>query len=347
MKTTLYKIKQKVIARLKGPVDKINAFNQAYAVFQKTGETPKQGYEALLELYCLTNGKFNDTMNTKLISSNPPKKINATLEGVIGKIDDVKFKNINNTLNKDGYIGFDKKASPELVSRLYDYALKTYTKVAPLYDTKVIYDSLKPISEIYRFDPVDLVNNKDIQGLIMDPVLINIARNYLGCEPIFDFPAMWWSTTFLKEASEEAAQLYHFDLDRIKWLKIFIYLSDVTPENGPHRLIKGSHIAGAKPRSLLNRGYARIPDADIMKYHKPEDVVVVLGEAGSMFAEDTKCWHKGTPLKKGHRLVLEFEYTSSMFGTNYPKFELQNASEEFRNFCVDNPIYAANFILKN
>ena len=186
------------------------------------------------------------------------------------------------------------------------------------------------------------MNDSDIQEQIMDPVLINIARKYLECEPIFDFPAMWWSTSFLKEASGEAAQIYHFDLDRLKWLKIFIYLTDVDETTGPHRLIKGSHLPGAKPMTLLKRGYARIPDEDLAKYHKQEDFVVIHGEAGSVFAEDTKCWHKGTPLKKGHRLVLEFEYTSSMFGSNYPKFEMRNTSEKFKQFCKNNPIYASN-----
>jgi hypothetical protein len=117
----------------------------------------------------------------------------------------------------------------------------------------------------------------------------------------------------------------------------------VNDSNGPHRLIRGSHLADAKPMQLLKRGYARIPDEDIFKYHKKEDQVVIKGKAGSVFAEDTKCWHKGTPLKEGHRLVLEFEYTSSMFGTNYPKFEMKNASEKFKQFCKQNPVYAANF----
>ncbi len=347
MKNFLYKLKQKVKSSLKKKEDPRDVFKKGYAEFKRTGQTPSEAFVALLNLYCSTNGRFSDEIQKEVATQHPAKKITEPLNGVIGQLDTTRFTNINNALNKDGYVDFDKKIDPALVTKLYNYALKTETLTAPAYDKKIVYDPKNPVSEIYRFQQNDLVNNPDIQQLIMDPILINIARNYLGCEPIFDFPAMWWSTAFLKEASSEAAQLYHFDLDRIKWLKIFIYLNDVTPENGPHRLIRGSHIAGAKPQHLLNRGYARIPDEDMVKHYKTEEFIVIYGEAGSVFAEDTKCWHKGTPLKSGHRLVLEFEYTSSMFGANYPKFEIENASAEFKKFCAENPIYTTNFKFKN
>jgi hypothetical protein len=343
MRTLLYNLKEKYKNKLKNH----KVFNEGYQEFLKTGKTSQEAYNSLLNLYCSTNGKFNEKIHKKIISNNLPKKINQPLEGIIGKIKNEEFNYYNHELNKFGYVNFNKKISQELVNSIYNYALNAEALTAPLYDKKIIYNPTNPISEIYRFTQKDLVNNKDIQQLIMDPVLINIARNYLQCEPIFDFPAMWWTNTFLKEASAEAAQLYHFDMDRIKWLKIFVYLNDVTNDNGPHQLIKGSHLPGAKPKELLNRGYERIPDQDINKYYKPEDVIVVLGQAGSVFAEDTKCWHKGTPLKSGHRLVLEFEYTSSLFGANYPKFEIENFSEEFKQFCTQNPVYATHFIFKN
>ena len=121
----------------------------------------------------------------------------------------------------------------------------------------------------------------------------------------------------------------------------------MTLENGPHCYIEGSHKPNAKPTELLKRGYVRIPDEDLKPYYKPEAFKVIYGEAGSMFMGDTKCWHKGTPLKKGHRLVLEFEYTSSLFCANYPKLEVTNASADFKEFCVKNKTFASNINFKN
>ncbi len=347
MANLLHRIKQKVVNTISPNKDAIDKFNKDYQTFLKTGHTPDDGYMNMVNLYCATDGRFNDKVHKEIISKNPPKKINQSISGVIGTFSPQEFHQKNEILNKDGYVYFDKKLPQETINKLREYALKNPTRTAPKYDTKVIYDPQNPTSEIYRFDILDLINNPEIQELIMDPALINVARNYLGCEPIFDFPAMWWSTAFLKEASSEAAQLYHFDLDRIKWLKIFIYLSDVTPENGPHCYIRGSHAPGAKPKELLDRGYARIPDADLLNHYKAEDFITVHAEAGTIFAGDTKCWHKGTPLKKGDRLVLEFEYTSSMFGTNYPKLEINNTTNTFKEFCKNNPVYASNFQFKD
>ena len=44
-----------------------------------------------------------------------------------------------------------------------------------------------------------------------------------------------------KKADSEAAQMFHFDLDRIKWLKFFIYLTDVKINSGPHVYVSGTH----------------------------------------------------------------------------------------------------------
>ena len=318
-------------------------FENGYASFLKTGVTPEEANQAMINLYCLTNGKFNEEINKKQIIENPPQKVQEEIGGVIGKLNKTEFSKINDTLNKDGYVNFDKKLSKDIVTRLYEFALKTPALTAPHYDKKIVYDEKNPVSEIYRFDMQDLVNNSDIQALIMDPALINVARNYLGSEPVFDFPAMWWSTCFLKEASSEAAQLFHFDMDRIKWLKIFIYLNDVTPENGPHSYIKGSHLQDSKPQELLNRGYVRIKDEELVPVYKKEAFITVCAEAGSIFAGDTKCWHKGNTLKKGHRLAFEFEYTTSMFGSNYPKLEIKDCPDVFKEFCKNNKRYTSNF----
>ncbi len=337
--------KSKFYQNLKLSSDK-KIFLDGYNTFLQTGKTPEQAYMAIIKMYCGTNGEFTETFANKLKLKNPAKVINEPLTGIIGNFLQTDFKKVNTELNEKGYSHFEKKLSKELCNSLYQFASITPARIPPAYNEKIIYQPDKPQAEIYRFDIKDLVNNSDIQQLMMDPVLLNIARNYLGCEPIFDFPAMWWSTAFQKEASSEAAQLYHFDMDRVKWLKLFFYINDVTMENGPHCYIQGSHLPDSKPMEMLQRGYVRIKDEELHPYYKAEDIKVVTGEAGDVFAGDTKCWHKGIPLNKGHRLVLEFEYTSSMFGVNSAKLEIENASDEFKAFCKANKVFAQNMELK-
>ena len=321
-------------------------FAGGFADFQKTGKTSEESYQTLIKLYCSTNGKFNENFHQKIKNANPGVQVADRLQGVAGTFNKNEFNQLNTELNSNGYVKFEKKLPKDLCEKIYKYALQAPAKVPPKYDNKIVYDPANPVAEIYRFASEDIINNTDIQELITDPVLINVARNYLQCEPILDFPAMWWSTSFSKEASVEAAQLYHFDMDRIKWLKIFFYINDVTADNGPHCYIKGTHKIGAKPQNILDRGYVRVEDAELKQFHSPNDFIQLQAEAGTIFAGDTKCWHKGQPLKKGHRLVVEFEYTASLFGANYPKMVIEHVTPAFREFCNNNKVYTSNIHLK-
>ncbi len=345
MKTIVKRVLNKIDRTIFGKSRAKKSYEEGFTHFMNTGETPESAYKALINLYCMTNGVWNKNEQKKIALSSPAKKQTMPITGIVGTWDEKKFEEFNNVLNKNGYKTFDIKLPEEMVNRLHKFALENPSTIPPAYDKNIIYDPNNPLAEIYRFDMNDLLNNEDVQKIMMDPVFINIARNYLGSEPIFDFPTMWWSTSILKEASVEAAQLYHFDLDRIKWLKLFLFLTDVDDEHGPHAYIQSSHLPNKKPKTLLKRGYSRIPDTDIKKYYPKEDFKTIGGEAGSMFMGDTKCWHKGTPLKKGHRLVFELEYTSSMFGAKHPKLTLTKATPEFKKFCQGEKLYCSNISL--
>ena len=97
---------------------------------------------------------------------------------------------------------------------------------------QILFDPKDKKSNIYKFNSNDLIQNQWVQKLIMDPVLINIAANYLVVNPILILQLCGGPQTLKQK--EDAAQEYHFDLDRPKWLKIFIYLTDVNKDNGPH-----------------------------------------------------------------------------------------------------------------
>jgi hypothetical protein len=350
IREVIRKVARKILGGIKIPrkkVDSKKALERGYKSFLKTGISPPNVYAANVDLFCKTNGVYTEEFSNKINKANPPLFSERNAEGILGKFSQDDYLNITDKLNEKGYYILDKTISPDVCNELRTLALTIPALIPPAYDKKILYDPSNPKAEIYRFDMQDLMQNETIQKLIIDPVLINFARAYLGGEPIFDFPAMWWSTSIKKEASSEAAQLFHFDLDRVKWLKVFIYVNDVSIENGPHSYIEGSHRPGSKPMELLKRGYVRVPDEDLRVYYKPELFKVVCGNAGSIFLGDTKCWHKGMALKSGHRLVFELEYTNSLFVANYPKLEVMNACAEFRNYCQKNTTFASNIYIKN
>jgi hypothetical protein len=77
----------------------------------------------------------------------------------------------------------------------------------------------------------------------------------------------------------------------------------------------------------------RIPDEEIHRHYPQDAITEICGEAGSVIAVDTRGWHKGKALREGERLILQFEYTNSMFGQSYPRLALpKDASPSFREF---------------
>ena len=305
-----------------------------YITHKIIGYTPRVSYMSMINLYCLTSGKF-------LFDFNKKSKVYEDFVNYSNFFKNVNIKDlvkINSELNHEGYSLFKYKLDKKITHKLKSFS---YTLKAKVGNNQILYNPKDKKSNIYKFSSNDLIQNQWVQDLIMDPVLIKIARNYLGVNPIFDFAAMWWSTDS-KTKKEDAAQEYHFDLDRPKWLKIFIYLTDVNKDNGPHCYISGTHKVGNKPQEILDRGYVRVVDKELENHYPKSSFKEVTGPAGTVVFGDTGCWHKGKPIIKGDRLILQLEYTSSMFGSNFPKIKIQKPGEKFIKFCNENKYYTQN-----
>jgi len=69
------------------------------------------------------------------------------------------------------------------------------------------------------------------------------------------------------------------------------------------------------------------------------------GPTGIFFAEDTRGFHKGSPVQKGHRLLLQLQYATSGFGgVNNPIEINDHFSDNFSQLPKLYPrIYAPRF----
>jgi hypothetical protein len=221
------------------------------------------------------------------------------------------------TLRETGLYVFPTKVPDEVCDELIKIALtEQCTIVLPSGErTTGLYDRANPKAVRYAIQPGTLVNQPAVQKLISDKSLIWLAQTYLGAKPVLDHMVMWWITNINETPDSDAAQLYHFDMDKVKFLKFFLYLTDVGADSGPHCYIKGSQKSGGIPASLLDRGYARILDEEVEQFYRPEDMVEVGGLKGTIFAEDTRGLHKGKHLLKGDRLLFQLEFSNSLFGT--------------------------------
>lgn len=290
-----------------------------------------KAHRAMIYFFCKSGGKFNDWCN-QLISLRHKAPLSLEPVGVLGDVTGPKGKQALDQLNERGYVTFEGALPPVLCERLMAFALKTPALIRPMDGEHVspqprfaIFDPDHPAAVRYDYLANELLANDDVQMLLADHSILSLAERYLGTRPRFDILSMWWHTNFHSQPDSEAAQYFHFDLDRLKWLKVFIYLTDVGPDDGPHSFIAGSHVSNGIPQELLSKGYARLSDEEVEAHYGTGREVQFNAPRGTIIIEDTRGLHKGNAVRGKHRLILQLQLSNSLFGAVYPKYQLPDS----------------------
>ncbi len=337
-------------AALRAIIDSF-AFIGGGLLYALAGRTPSPTYQAMIRLFCITGGRSNDLI-TRLLrifdhGANLPKP-----NGDLGVSNLGDVEHIANRIRSDGFYVFEQRLSAESCDRLLRFALETPAGVRPAKGAvaktdKVLrerYHRDHPRGVRYDFDQSDVLNFPDVQRLMASPSILSVAQSYLQSTPIADVTSMWWHTAFSDQPDEEAAQFFHFDMDRIKWLKFFIYLTDVGPDNGPHCFIKGSHRVKGIPSPLLAKGYARLLDEEVFRYYARDQMIQFLAARGTVIAEDTRGLHKGLEVHSGDRLMLQIQFSNSLFGARYPSVHFQSMIPELGKIVDVQPGIFKNYL---
>lgn len=292
-----------------------------FVAFKKT---PAFAYQAMVGLFCLTKGYSNDVLSKIIGYFKRPYRFSQP-NGLLGAMGDERRDQISCRLREEGYYIFENRLPKEICDSLLQYATTHVCEMRNMDDGNLrksvltLYHREAPQAVRYDFDTQDLLNNRDVQNIFADMSFAAVAQDYLGARPVFDVTSMWWHTNFSNKPDMAAAQYYHFDMDRPKWLKFFIYLTDVEPTNGPHTFVAGSHKTGGIPSSLLKKGYARLTDEEVGLQFDENNIIEFNAPRGTIIAEDTRGLHKGKHVEKGDRLILQIQFSNSLFGGYYPK----------------------------
>ncbi len=296
-------------------------FVKAYRVYAATGETPDYGYHSARHLYFATNKKFYELYaGLENFRSRIRKPILTNPVGVLGDMSagGQGLATVMHNIREQGYHQFSTRLKPELCDALIDFARTVPSKPRiPGYENKrVVYDRNNLVANLYDFDPQVLLEHPIIQDLITDESLIAAAVEFLGPSAKLHNVAMWWSNADFHNVSKDgAAQLYHVDMDTIRWVNFFFYLTDVGTENGPHCYVARSHRIA--PKEVYRDG--RISDEEVAAHFKPEDMVELTGLKGTILMVDTTGLHKGKALTSGERLMMQIRFAVNYFGAGAPK----------------------------
>jgi Phytanoyl-CoA dioxygenase (PhyH) len=182
-------------------------------------------------------------------------------------------------------------------------------------------DQVPPHTHVAHFRAEDFVKAPHVLEIANSPEVLDIVGAYFGCKPTISLMTAWWSVPSHEGAQE--AENFHRDYDDLKFAKLFVYLTDVDEESGPHFFVKGSHNSD----SLIWR--KRYQDKEVLEsFPEKSDHLTLTGKAGTAFIETTFGLHRGVPPLSKPRLLLQILYSLNPIftGPKKPLLEIDQKS---------------------
>jgi hypothetical protein len=206
------------------------------------------------------------------------------------------------TLDTDGFVMLPPLLNASQIAEVFSYI-----------EDKKCYDRWRPQSGEFPIAdaPVDCHTAPYRDKVVIEcphlieaanhPMVLDIVSKLLGCKPTISSLSLWWSLSGHNEPEE--AENFHRDVDEWHFIKLFVYLTDVTGQSGPHVFVKGSH---REPKLLPIRRYT---DPEVEAAFGRDRIIHFTGSAGTNFLENTFGFHKGQLPQSGARLVFQSQYS--------------------------------------
>lgn len=198
----------------------------------------------------------------------------------------------------------------------------------------------------------DMPVTETLQNISLDPAILAIAQESLGATPIHVQTNSWWTfpppLSAVKERRKtrfenKNAQRFHQDQEFVTFLKVFIYLSDVSEKNGPHIYVEGS--ANDYEEKLPTKVSSdRRTDEEIIRAFGKERVRSITGLKGQIAFVNTRGFHRGSSVIEGYRALLQLEYASSLYFNSVDPFDMNVLSENNKLLYNQNPRVFMNYL---
>lgn len=208
-----------------------------------------------------------------------------------------------NAIRQNGYSIPNRRLPLEMIDAIKQFAFTTPVYVEdPARQIPISVDHIPRGHCRLNWRLQDVTANSTIRNILFDSYFHHIAQEYLQCRPLLTSVSLWLNPAC---PGKHAPNIFHYDNDGPGFVKFFIYLTDVTEREGPHVFIRGTH-AHRKPEKF--RQSRRYEEADLVEFFGRENRLVFVGPAGTMIAEDTMGFHRGSEVLNSYRLVLQLEY---------------------------------------
>lgn len=189
-----------------------------------------------------------------------------------------------------------------------------------------------------------------LEAALSEQVLAPLGQ-YFGTIPFLTGLRTWWMDN---GGFQDGDQIPHRDQCDIWFSKLFVYLTDVTVDDAPHRFYVGSHnpehvtkklIAAGVPKHRLESALRYMFEANFQQIDSDmvnilrDDCITVTGKAGTTFIADTTAIHRGDVPAPGHtRLMFCAIYGLNLDPVDYGRMSELRAMPGWRDRIGPSPL---------
>jgi len=259
-------------------------------------------------------------------------------------------KDVTGQLRSDGYVplhGFDSIE-----------AIKSVAEAAPAIpaDYSLMPDAFIETDYPLRDPPPDAMCGESssataiatpgVLELILHPLVLKSVQEYLGVTPTIV------STTirriYPQGETRGHLQTWHSDRSGFKFCKLFVSLSDVDDDCGPHEYARKTHDIVAWRKDAENASSyeainsRKLTDQEFGRHFSNCGVATRTGPVGTSSIEDTAGFNRSRPLATKSRTDLVTLYSATpKYGFDWERTSFASLPEEVRNQIPDfhdNPV---------
>lgn len=274
------------------------------AVWYRGGETSATSYRLMRRLHRATAGRSSSVARAlaRALPGSPDRRPSGTSLQPDGE-------QALAHLRRDGISMLEPVLDPEAMASFVDFARSAPATGWFPDGTRVngTYLDLRHQASAVYLDGRFAWARPEVQRIMSDPSLWDLARAYFDMAPVVHPPTIYWSCAAADDAPTQAANLarnFHWDYDGIGGLRLHLYLTDVDESAAPMEYVLGSH----RPGVLSTPELRRADDAETSE--RALDALGLIerktmtGPAGTTFISDSNGLHRATRPTGRDRLFL-------------------------------------------
>ncbi len=249
------------------------------------------------------------------------KKIRFTNDIINPKFFIEKELNISNEINQIDKLGYSKvyNINDKLKKSLLEMVLNCKDldfKKIELSESEILKNKNESLNEYFlrlkekkisRISGyLDLKKDSILKEFLTSKEILSFVKSYLNTKHV-SINASFFISNPVKTSREKKfsdAQYFHWDNDFTKFLKFYIYLTDIDANSGPHVFVEKTH----KFKKREHRLCRVFSDNNIYQNYK--DVKEFHGDSGSAFFVDSYGLHKGKSPNSKSRILLNIHFGS-------------------------------------